>query len=153
MKKKLKLNFLFPLATAILSIVWIYKGVFEYGLWDAKSSSPKDGLFPSVVAAVLLVVSILLIIGSRKEEAVTFDRRALLLIACLALIYFLTPYLGFLPTLFIFYVLWLKLYAKLNWKTTILSTVVMFAIVYGAFSLWLKVRFPVGSLFQALGMK
>lgn len=151
--KKLKLNFLFPLATAILSIIWIYKGVFEYGLWDPKSSSPKDGLFPALVAAALLIVSILLIIGSRKEEAVTFDRRALLLIVCLALIYFLTPYLGFLPTLFIFYVLWLKLYAKLDWKTTILSTAILFSIVYGAFSLWLKVRFPVGALFQTLGMK
>ena len=151
--KKWKLNFLFPLVTAILSAVWIYKGVFEYGLWDAKSASPKDGLFPAVVAAVLLVVSILLVISSFKEEAVTFDRRALLLIGCLALIYFGTTYLGFLPCLFIFYVLWLKLYAKLSWKTTAISTAIMFAIVYGAFSMWLKIRFPVGLLFQALGMK
>ena len=150
--KKIKLNFLFPLATMILSCVWIYYGVFEYGLWVDKSSSPKDGLFPALIAAVLLVVSIALFINSFKEKPVTFDKRALILTCCLALIYFFTEYLGFLPCLLIFYVLWLKLFAKLDWKTTILSTVVMFVIVYGAFVVWLKIRFPAGLLFKALGL-
>lgn len=150
--KKVKLNFLFPLATLILSCVWIYKGVFEYGLWDETTSSPKDGLFPSVIAAVLLVVSVLLVISSFKEEAVTFDKRALVLICSLALIYFFTEYLGFLPCLLIFYVLWMKLFAKVEWKTTIICTVAMFVVIYGAFTMWLQVRFPAGLLFKALGL-
>ncbi len=151
--KKIKLNFLFPLATIVLSCIWIYKGVFEYGLWNEKNTSPKDGLFPALIAAVLLVVSVILFINSFKEEAVVFDKRAFLLIACLAVMYFISKYLGFLPTLLVFYVLWLKLYAKCNWKTTILATVVMSVIVYGAFSVWLKIRFPVGTLFKMLGFR
>ena len=150
---KIKLNFLFPLFTIVLSCVWIYKGIFEYGLWDPKSTSPKDGLFPALIAAVLLLVSIVLFFNSFKEEAVTFDKRAFLLVVCIAAMYFISKYLGFLPTLLVFYVLWLKLYAKCDWKTTILATVIMSAIVYGAFAVWLKIRFPVGTLFKMLGFR
>ena len=75
---------------------------------------------------------------------------AILLAACLAAIYFLVKYTGFLPTLFVFYILWLKLYAKCSWKTVMIAFVIMFAIVYGAFGLWLKVRFPAGILFEKI---
>ena len=151
MKGKIKLNVLFPVATTVLSIVWIYKGVMEYGLWDAASTSPKDGLFPCIIAVVLLLASIVNIFGSFKEEPVTFERNAWYLLAALALMYFATEYIGMLPSLFIFYVLWLKLYAKVNWKNTIIATVAMFVIIYFGFQVGLKIRFPMGSLFQMLG--
>lgn len=151
MKGKIKLNFLFPVATAIMSIVWIYKGLTEYGLWDEAAGAPKDGLFPLIIACVLLVASIFNIISSFKEEAVTFDKRAFVLVAALALVYFFTEYIGFLPALFIFYVLWLKLYAKVDWKTTIIATAIMFALVYFGFGMGLKIRFPKGMLLKMLG--
>lgn len=151
MKGKMKLNFLFPLVTAIGSVVWIYKGVLEYGLWDSAAGAPKDGLFPAVIAAVLLISSIFNIISSFKEEAVTFDKKAFILIAALVLVYFFTEYIGFLPALFIFYVLWLKLYAKVDWKTTIIATIAMFIIIYFGFVVGLQIRFPKGLLFKMLG--
>ncbi len=150
MKGKVKLNFIFPVVTAILSVVWMYKGLFEYGMWDASSTSPKDGLFPFIIAAVLLIASIFNIISSFKEEAVTFEKNALYLMAALAVVYIAAEYIGLLPALLIFYVLWLKLYAKVDWKTTIIATVVMFAIVYFGFAVGLKIRFPKGLLFKTL---
>lgn len=150
MKEKVKLNFLFPLVTAILSLVWMYKGFFEYGMWDPSTTSPKDGLFPFIIAAVLLVASIINIISSFKEKAVTFEKNALYLMAALAAVYIATEYIGLLPALLIFYVLWLKLYAKVDWKTTIIATIIMFVIVYFGFAVGLKIRFPKGQLFKLL---
>lgn len=151
MKGKVKLNFIFPVVTAILSVVWMYKGVFEYGMWDPASTSPKDGLFPFIIAAVLLVASIFNIISSFKEEAVTFEKNALYLVVAMAAIYIATEYIGLLPALFIFYVLWLKFYAKVDWKTTIIATAAMFVLVYFGFAVGLKIRFPKGLLFKMLG--
>lgn len=151
MKGKIKLNFLLPGATTIISIVWIYKGITEYGLWDRTAGAPKDGLYPMVVACVLLAVSILNIISSFKEEAVTFNKKAFILFVALISVYFFTEYIGFLPALFIFYVLWLRLYAKVDWRTTIIATVAMFVLVYFGFGKGLKIRFPKGMLLKMLG--
>lgn len=150
MKRVIKWNFIFPVVTAIQSVVWMYKGFFEYGMWDASSTSPEDGLFPFIIAAVLLIASVFNIISSFKEEAVTFEKNALYLMAALAAVYFATEYIGLLLSLLIFYVLWLKLYAKVDWKTTIIATVAMFAIVYLGFAVGLKIRFPQGLLFKML---
>lgn len=150
MKEKLKLNFLFPVATAIIAVVWIWKGIFEYGLWDAQAKTPADGLFPVIIAIVLLIASISNIITSFKEEAVTFDKKAGILIVALAAIYIAVKYIGFLPALFVFYVLWLKLFSKESWKNTIIATAVMFVIVYFGFTVWLKISFPTGLLFQMI---
>ncbi len=148
MKAKLKLNVIFPIVTALGAVVWIYKGVTEYGMWDEASQSPADGLFPTIIAVVLLIASIVNIVNSFKEEPVTFSWKALILTAALAAVYIATEYIGLVPALFIFYVAWLKLYAKVDWKTTIIATLAMFVIVYLGFQKGLKIRFPVGSLFQ-----
>lgn len=150
MKGNAKINFLFPMATTVMAIVWVYKGLFEYGLWDEAARCPADGLFPVLIGSTLLVSSVINLVSSFKEDAIIFEKKALILLAALALIYILTPYLGFLPTIFVYYVLWLRLFAKVTWKNTIIATVVMFVIVYGTFSLWLKVPFPVGMIFEML---
>lgn len=151
MKAKLKLNFLFPLATAFIAVVWMYKGFFEYGMWDPSTTSPKDGLFPFIIAAVLLLASIINLVNSFKEKPVTFEKNALYLVAALAAVYIATEYIGLLPALLIFYVLWLRFYARVDWKTIIIATVALFAIVYFGFGVGLKIRFPKGMLFKMLG--
>lgn len=147
MKADIKLNFLFPIATAIMAVVWMYKGFFEYGLWDKGAGCPADGLFPVIIGAMLLIASLINMISSFKEEAVTFEKKALILLAALVLIYAFTKYIGFLPALFIFYVLWLLFFAKVGWKNTVIAAIVMFSIVYFAFSVWLKIPFPTGIFF------
>lgn len=148
MKAKMKINFLFPVATAVMAIVWMYKGFFEYGLWDETAGCPADGLFPVIIGGMLLIASIINVAGSLKEEAVIFEKKALVLLASLVLIYISVNYIGFLPALFLFYVLWLLFFAKVGWKNTVIAATVMFVIVYFAFTVWLKISFPAGMLFE-----
>lgn len=151
MKGKLKLNFLFPLIMIVASAVWIYKGITEYGLWDSAAGAPKTVFSQLSLQLFLLIASIFNFISSFKEEAVTVDWKACILLGAIVLVYFFTKYIGFLPALFVFYVLWLKLYAKVNWKTTIIATAAMFVIIYFGFGLGLKIRFPKGAWLKLLG--
>jgi hypothetical protein len=59
-------------------------------------------------------------------------------------------FIGMLPALAIFVVVWLKLMEKAPWKHIILILAIVMAIVIGVFVLWLKVRFPEGILFEML---
>jgi hypothetical protein len=59
-------------------------------------------------------------------------------------------FIGMLPALAIFVVVWLKLMEKAPWKHIILILAIVMAIVVGVFVLWLKVRFPEGILFEML---
>lgn len=150
MKSKMKVNVLFPIATAVMAIVWMYKGLFEYGLWDKAAKCPADGLFPVIIGGMLLIASIINFVNSFKEEGIAFDKKVAVLMAALVAIYVATPYIGFLPTVFIYYILWLLFFGKVGLKNTVIASVVMFAIVYGAFSFWLKIPFPAGMIFEAL---
>ena len=58
--------------------------------------------------------------------------------------------IGFLPTLLLFYIFWLRMMEKMSVRTIIIATVVMTAIVYGTFSMWLKVPFPEGLLLEMI---
>ena len=58
--------------------------------------------------------------------------------------------IGFLPTLLLFYIFWLRVMEKMPVRTIIIATVVMTAIVYGTFSMWLRVPFPEGLLLEMI---
>ena len=65
-------------------------------------------------------------------------------------IYAASMIFGFLPTLLVFYIFWLKVMEKLPVKTIVISTVIISAIVYGVFSVWLSVPFPEGLLLETI---
>ena len=49
---------------------------------------------------------------------------------------------------FLFVILWLKVFEKTGWKETLIVLAVCMAISIGVFRLWLGVHFPMG-LFEA----
>ena len=49
-KKSLNLRAIIPLATAIVSLVFIVVGLKDYGFWKAQ---PTPGFFPIIIAVVL----------------------------------------------------------------------------------------------------
>ena len=53
-KKGLNLRAIIPLATAIVSLVFIVVGLKDYGFWKAQ---PTPGFFPIIIAVVLLPAS------------------------------------------------------------------------------------------------
>ena len=54
-KKTLRTQAAIPLTTAILALVFLVVGVADYGFWR---NQPTPGFFPIIIAAVLLVTSL-----------------------------------------------------------------------------------------------
>ncbi|RGZ00945.1 tripartite tricarboxylate transporter TctB family protein [Clostridium sp. AM58-1XD] len=147
--KKISCRFWMGIATLAMAIVWIYLGISKYGLWK-EGDGPLSGFFPVVVAVVLACASIFTIRQSFKEEAPVFEKQAIYVIAGICFVLAGTWLVGLLPVLLIFYIGWLALIERMPVKTIIIATVVMTAIVYGTFAVWLKVPFPEGLLFEMI---
>ena len=67
-KKGLNLRAIIPLATAIVSLVFIVVGLKDYGFWKAQ---PTPGFFPIIIAVVLLAASIACFRSPRTRTAQT----------------------------------------------------------------------------------
>ena len=67
-KKGLNLRAIIPLATAIVSLVFIVVGLKDYGFWKAQ---PTPGFFPIIIAVVLLAASAVPFRSSRIRTAQT----------------------------------------------------------------------------------
>lgn len=147
--KKFNSKSLIALVLIVIAVVWMYLGVTEYGLWDSKNG-PMSGFFPTIVGGVLLLASIVYLIKSFSLGPTKYDRSALYLMIAMVVIFAASMVIGFLPTLLIFYIFWLKVMEKMPLKTIVISTIVVGAIVYGTFSVWLGVPFPEGLLFEMI---
>lgn len=137
------------LCAVVLSLIWIYLGTTKYGLWDERKG-PLPGLFPTGIAAVLLVTGMGSAIQSLKEKHAVYKREAFEVIAVLVLMLVASYTVGMLPTLLIFFVLWQVFIEKVPKPTVIISTLVLSAIVLGVFVFWLKVPFEKGILFELI---
>ena len=147
--KKFNSKSLIALILIVIAVVWMYLGITKYGLWDPKNG-PMSGFFPTIVGGVLLLASIVYFIRSFSMGPTKYDRSALYLMIALVAIFFLSMLIGFQPTLLIFYIFWLRGMEKMPVKTIVISTLVVGAIVYGTFSVWLGVPFPEGLLFEMI---
>ena len=77
-KKGLNLRAIIPLATAIVSLVFIVVGLKDYGFWKAQ---PTPGFFPIIIAVVLLAASIACFIQIAKDKDsadVSYNRNELM---------------------------------------------------------------------------
>ena len=99
---------------------------------------------------MLTFFSIIELIKSFSSDQVKFDKEALYIVGSVAGILILNFLIGLFPALVIYYVVWLKFIEKYPWKKVILITIVYGGIMYGVFSLWLKVPFPTGILLSWL---
>ena len=132
-----------PICTSIIAIIWIVLGLKQYGFWD-EYKGPKTGFFPTIIAIVMLAISIFALVTSGKAKKPEFDREnwmaALGMLAMVVASYLVGMELSILA----FMLVWLKVYEKCTWKTTIIATAVVMAIVIGAFRIWLGIQFPLG---------
>ena len=79
-----------------------------------------------------------------------YEKGAIQLAIGMLVIFGASYLIGFLPTLLLFYIFWLRVMEKMPVRTIIIATVVMTAIVYGTFSMWLRVPFPEGLLLEMI---
>ena len=146
--KKFNSKSVVALACIAIAVVWMYLGITKYGLWDPKEG-PLSGFFPTIIGGVLLISSVLYFIRSFSMEGAKYEKGAIQLAIGMLVIFGVSYLIGFLPTL-LFYIFWLRMMEKMSVRTIIIATVVMTAIVYGTFSMWLKVPFPEGLLLEMI---
>jgi len=141
---------LMPLAIAALAVVWIVAGLSHYGFWAG--TSPTPGFVPVLIAAVMLVISILAFVQSFKETPASYPRGSWAIVYASFAIFGATFLIGLLPTLALFVLLWLKVYERSPWVPTLIVLALMMALSYGVFVMWLNVHFPRGMIFNAFLM-
>ena len=147
--KKFNSKSVIALACIAIAVVWMYLGITKYGLWDPKEG-PLSGFFTTIIGGVLLISSVIYFIRSFSMEGAKYEKGAIQLTIGMLVIFGASYLIGFLPTLLLFYIFWLRVMEKMPVRTIIIATVVMTAIVYGTFSMWLKVPFPEGLLFEMI---
>lgn len=149
-KKKLNLRVVIPLATAVISLVFILVGLKDYGFWKGQ---PTPGFFPIIIAVVLLAASIACFIQVARDkdsEAVRYNRNELMVMVGAAGIILATFVIGLVPSCLIYIFLWLKFVEHAPWKVIVIVELIMAAIILGVFTLWLQIRFPMGLLLDMI---
>lgn len=142
--KKMSMRQLLPIIAALFGSAFAIVGFLQLGFWN-KVDGPMPGFFPSIMAVVMVVTSILAFLQSLDEEKKTeYKKEEILVIMAGVGIFAVTFLIGLLPTLFLYVILWLKIFEKESWKNTILVLMVTAAISIGVFYLWLGVQFPMG---------
>ena len=149
-KKKLNLRVVIPLATAVISLVFILVGLKDYGFWKGQ---PTPGFLPIIIATVLLISSIACFIQVARDkdsEAVRYNRNELMVMLGAAGIILATFVIGLVPSCLIYIFLWLKFVEHAPWKVIVIVELIMAAIILGVFTLWLQIRFPMGLLLDMI---
>ena len=146
---KVPVNRIIPVFTALVAIVFLYYGLTKYGFWDAMKG-PKPGFVPTLISILLLALSLLSFIGSFKEEAPVFPKEGWYCALGMVGIIVSTFVIGLVPSVAIYMVVWLRVFEKSTWKTTLIALVVIMAIVIGVFSMWLGIDFPNGIILDAI---
>ncbi|AEV29795.1 Tripartite tricarboxylate transporter TctB family [Sphaerochaeta pleomorpha str. Grapes] len=148
-KFKVPANRIIPVFTALVAIVFMYYGLTKYGFWDAMKG-PRPGFVPTLISVLLLALSLISFISSFKEEAPVFPMDGWLCALGMVSIIVSTFIIGLVPSVALYMVLWLRVFEKSSWKTTLIALVVIMAIVIGVFSLWLGIDFPKGIILDAI---
>ncbi len=149
-KKKWNLRAVIPLATIVISLVYILVGLKDYGFWKGQ---PTPGFFPIIIAVVLLASSIacfIQIARDKDSEAVRYNRNELMVMLGAAGIILCTFVIGLVPSCLIYIFLWLKFVERASWKVILIIECIMAAIILGVFTFWLQIRFPMGLLLDMI---
>lgn len=142
--KKISTKQIVPLALAVCAVVFAVIGINQLGFWE-HVDGPMPGFFPTIIAVVMFLASIVSFFQSLKDEkAPRYEKDELLVVAGGAGIIAGTFIIGLLPSCYLFVVLWLKVLEKSSWKGTLTVLAVCVAISIGVFRLWLGVHFPMG---------
>ena len=149
-KKKWNLRTVSPLATIVISLVYILVGLKDYGFWKGQ---PTPGFFPIIIAVVLLASSIacfVQIARDKDSEAVRYNRNELMVMLGAAGVILCTFVIGLVPSCLSYIFLWLKFVERASWKVILIIECIMAAIILGVFTFWLQIRFPMGLLLDMI---
>ena len=116
-----------------------------------KASRPGPGFLPFGLALILSILAIALILENRKkgESAAAFwpERtwlRPLLGVAIFLLYAFVLGILGFIPTTFLFLIVWMGVIERIRWFTLLTISIAVTAVLFFIFEYFLEVPLPAG---------
>ena len=145
-KKAVKIpsKILVPIVTLAIGVLFAVISFGQYGFWDSTAMKPTKGLFPGIISVALIALSVLAFINGLKSPNAEFKLINWYVPAAVLLIIGSTYVIGMIPSLLIFVFLWLKVYEKQSWVTTLVSLAIVAFIVIGCFRIWLDIQFPIG---------
>lgn len=151
-KKAVKIpsKIIVPLLTLAIGIVFAVISFGQYGFWNSEAMKPTKGFFPGIISIGLIALSILAFINGLKSPMAEFKLINWYIPIAVLLIIGSTFVIGMIPSLLIFVFLWLKVYEKQSWLTTIISLLIVAFIVIGCFRIWLDIQFPVGIIYELI---
>lgn len=137
-----------PAASACIGILWVVVGLTKYGWYvDEK---PASGFFPILIGGLLALIGFLAVLSERKQSAPSFISAYIHpLLAAVSVVIFALA-IGFFPALTLYVFGWLRWYEKYSLRFSLVVTAITIALMYGIFSMWLRVPFPAGQLIEII---
>ena len=128
-----------PIATAILSLVFIGVGLNKFGFWDGQP-------FPTIIAVVLFATSLMCLVQELRsnQASPSYNKNELLVILGAGGVIVGCWVIGLIPSCLLYLLLWLKAVERTPWKVVILIEVFMAVLIIGVFVIWMQVQFPMG---------
>jgi len=138
----------------ILIIVGLTGAIGARSLTIIEGSLPGAGFFPLVLGFFLAVLCVIQFRDLRlkssledKEVDIVQVKRLLLFVSLLIIAVIIgSPLIGLLPSLGIFLLVSLIAWNRLMIKVAVVNTLIILAIIYLMFSVWLRVHMPWGLL-------
>lgn len=145
----------------IISCVWMFMGINEYGMW-IPGVSADTGFIPTVFGAIVLLFSVVKLVkdikayvASRQGEAaveksaisfkdVLVKLKPLLPAVTAILAILLIKFLGMVIGTYLSLFFYMKVVNNDKWVKSLWVTAVITLFFYAVFVLWLKVPFPRG---------
>ena len=137
------MNKIIELGCAVLSAVWIYMGVFQYGFWA--EGVPGGGFVPAIFGGITLILCLTLLVKG-KGNAVTINKTVYFPIFVVVAVVVATFLTGMTAALIIMVFSWLRFYEKYTSIRSGIISIVIVGFIFGIFGLWLQVPFPTGIL-------
>ena len=141
---KIPTKVIVPVVTCAIGILFASIAFGQYGFWDSVAMKPTKGFFPGIISIGLIALSVLAFINGLKSPTAEFRLINWYVPLAVLLVIAATYVIGMIPSLLIFVLLWLKVYEKQTWTTTIIAILIVSFIVIGCFRIWLDIQFPIG---------
>ena len=145
----------------LVSCLWMYMGIFEYGMW-VPGVSADTGFIPTVFGAIVLLFSVIKLIrdikaySQARQEAVAAEKgkasfleilvklKPLLPAVIAALAIILIKIFGMVIGTFVSLFIYMKFVNNDKWVKSLWVPAVITLFFYAVFVLWLRVPFPRG---------
>ncbi len=136
----------------VIDVCWIILGIgiclqsVAYRLWTP--AGPGSGFIPFLTGVPIALSGILLLFGAQPAakfwESVAGMKKVVLVTGCLCLMAILMPWLGFLLTSVLVFIIMVRVIEPRGWGLTIAVSLVSCILIYFLFRSLMQIKLPTG---------